>query len=345
VRISAVFLVLLAAHQVYAQAPQGGPQPAPTATPVNEQPAPAPSSPTPVPRSGLGEKPEPDVFVCVGARPPGIPGMMRTERSETPLFDDCDTFGSDGQPARVTTSLVYSDAVVGAPSQYILVRLSEDEQTPLRLDTRNDIQEVVISAGDVTIAKVAHKSLNVSKSTVVVPLDELRVLDNQALVTVRVDFNSLAGKPPRASHIGYFRLKNSASLYGLAKSGTGFWLPVGLFATDFKNTQDGISLAAFPVGLAWGVRFYLPGKSQYIGTSAAVNWAIYRAPSDMTMPGDSQGFSLQSAAVGVLADLSGYAYVGGAYIADFREGQSSPGWVFVVGAGPQLLQFLQSAKQ
>jgi hypothetical protein len=171
-------------------------------------------------------------------------------------------------------------------------------------------------------------------------------------VTVRVDFNQdPTTRTARQSYVAYFKLKNRFSLYGVAKTGVGFWIPYGLLATNFHSNASGIPLGAFPVGLAFGARLYMPESSAYLGVSVMANWAVYGSTQSQTqtqtMTNQSTGsVNLQSISYGLLVDLSGYVYVGGAYVADYISGpgNKSPGLTFVLGVGPQLLQFLQSAK-
>jgi hypothetical protein len=115
--------------------------------------------------------------------------------------------------------------------------------------------------------------------------------------------------------------------------------------TNFKATEDGIPFASFPIGIAWGMRFFIVGDF-YLGGSVMINYAIYPSTQNQTTTaGGNSSVNLQSGAVGGLLDVDGYLFVGGAYLAEFGANARSPGGMFVVGIGPRLLQWLQAAKQ
>ena len=277
-------------------------------------------------------------FVCVGSRVSVI-----DVSAAHPESAGCDTIGPD--PATTQSNPDHVSDVHAAPSEYVLVRMRATAGL-VQPATGGQIQEVVVSAGSVTITRVAAVALSQDALTVEIPLSDLNVLDNGAVATVRIDYTPQADGTRRASDTSYFTLKNQWSWYGLASSGVGFWIPLGLFASNFKATQDGIPFAAFPVGIAVGGRLYIH-NSFYLGPSAMVNYAIYASTQNQVAANSSTSstVNLQSGAIGGLLDVGGYVYLGGAYLADFRSNGSSPGAMFVVGLGPQLLQFLQAAKK
>jgi hypothetical protein len=128
----------------------------------------------------------------------------------------------------------------------------------------------------------------------------------------------------------------------LAGKAYGFWFPIGMFATDFKSSADGIGLAVLPIGLAWGAQYHFSG-TDYLGLSIFGSWSIIpqKADSGANMSMDNS-YTLRSATGGALADLDGYVYVGAGYSADFRTGFSNPGLLMAVGVGPRLLEILKA---
>ena len=275
----------------------------------------------------------PSPFVCVGSK--------RT--ANLPQTPDAETTGCD----RVGTSVAkpqsnpdHANDVKGAPSQYVLVRMKAGNQLAKPVSAGH-VKQVVVSAGDVAITR-GSEALSEDQLTLEIPLSDLRALDNGARATVRIDYEPQADGTRLASDTSYFTVKNSFSLYGVAGTASGFWIPIGLFATNFKATQDGIPLAAFPVGAAFGGRLFV-SNGFYLGASAMINYAIYPSTQNQQTGSSSGSVNLQSAAGGALFDIDGYLYLGAAYLKDFRSSGDSPGAMFVVGAGPQFLQFLQAA--
>lgn len=119
----------------------------------------------------------------------------------------------------------------------------------------------------------------------------------------------------------------------------GFWVPVGMFGTNFKSNTDGIALAALPIGLAAGVQMNF-NNTNYVGVSAFANWSI--VPQKDSMTGMATGsYDFQSATIGGFADLDGYLYAGYGYALDARKGTANPGSLLVIGVGPRLLEFLK----
>lgn len=125
--------------------------------------------------------------------------------------------------------------------------------------------------------------------------------------------------------------------WSLASTAAGFWIPVGLFGTNFQSNDDGITLAALPVGLAWGFQLNLP-KGEHIGLSFYGSWSIAPQKTDGKANGN---YTLASLSPGAFLDFDGYAYAGYGYALDLRSGHSNPGHMMVVGIGPKLLQLLK----
>jgi len=150
-----------------------------------------------------------------------------------------------------------------------------------------------------------------------------------APLAVKVEFDNLE------TSVRWAVLTRPVSLAGKAY---GFWVPVGLFGTDFHSNSDGIALAALPVGLAWGVQANING-GDYIGLSGISSWAI--APQKRT-DGTTGDYFLSAYSVGAIIDFDSFIYVGYAYAGDFRSGYKDPGHMAVLGVGPKMLKFFKA---
>jgi hypothetical protein len=182
----------------------------------------------------------------------------------------------------------------------------------------------------------------VDKNTLGIKLEELSTVPNWSTVMVEIDAPGLIENSPRTA---YFTLRNTFTPYGVAESGVYAWVPVGLLASNFQSDENGVPFSAFPLGGAIGFRWFPWRSSAYLGFSGMANWAIYPRQSTAADGTSSPSVSLSSIALGGIVDVSNVVYVGGAYIADLRKGRSDPGLVFVVGAGPGLLQWAQARQQ
>lgn len=136
-----------------------------------------------------------------------------------------------------------------------------------------------------------------------------------------------------------FIWRHQAVPYGIAKSETLFWLPVGLFSTTFQSTADGIPFAALPVGGALGLKLYV-SRDIYLGASVMGNWLVSPGKDAQGKPDNT--YNLAGLTTGILFDLNNYIYLGYAYGFDLRSGGKHPGSMFVFGLGPGLLQLIQS---
>lgn len=152
----------------------------------------------------------------------------------------------------------------------------------------------------------------------------------------------------------HFRSWNGFSFYGFGDTNVGFWLPVGLFGVGFQLRDNGevnsTEFAAFPLGIAWGLKVYLPRSSFYIGISAVANWSIVTSTTEDPMnPAESvESVTHGNVALGLLLDIGNYVYIGVAATVDARtdmdrpDDQSRVTPSIVVGFAPGLLQVLQS---
>jgi hypothetical protein len=136
--------------------------------------------------------------------------------------------------------------------------------------------------------------------------------------------------------------------YNVGSNGVlGFWVPVGIFASNLKPTDQGIEFSAMPFGGALGGRWWLNPEA-YLGFSMAGMYAI-ASTSEKTGSGSSTGNTIlvSSAAAGVIVDISSYVYVSGTYQWRFAPGTPSergdPGFMVGFGAGPGLLSLLAGA--
>lgn len=117
----------------------------------------------------------------------------------------------------------------------------------------------------------------------------------------------------------------------------GIWWPIGLFATNFKTSDQGLEFAALPVSAALGARRWF-GSEFYLGPSFLVSYAVGNKATD------AGNVFLTGAAAGFMLDFGSYLYVSGTYQWDFTKGgpprERDPGWMLGVGAGPGLLSAL-----
>jgi hypothetical protein len=167
------------------------------------------------------------------------------------------------------------------------------------------------------------------------------------LLSLNVTFRAVDGKAfaPCSFHV---ERKNLVSAYGLDFTGSdtlGLWLPTGLFGSNLRRTDSGISFAAVPFGVGIGTRFHA-GRKFYFGFSAFVGWSITEGTADgQTAGGDDAAgdrFVLRSVASGAIIDLGGYVSVAPLYVADWarEENIDASGFIFGISVGPNLLTLL-----
>jgi hypothetical protein len=139
---------------------------------------------------------------------------------------------------------------------------------------------------------------------------------------------------------GYSRVRKPLH-FSVAGSALGFWLPIGLFGSNFKSNADGITLAALPVGIAWGGQMYaFNNNTDYIGLSGFGSWTI--APEKNSDGSNTGNYSLQGISGGFIFDIDGYVYLGGVLSGDLRSGAPGPTPLAVLGIGPSLLKVLKA---
>ncbi|MEI6090158.1 MAG: hypothetical protein WCR42_06885 [bacterium] len=110
------------------------------------------------------------------------------------------------------------------------------------------------------------------------------------------------------------------------------WFPVTLFATNFKSDSTGIPFNAIPIGIAIGGKIGVT-KYNYLGISGIANLLITK---------NNETSYLQTMTLGMLFDFDGILYLGSTYGINFIDRTKDTKWMFVVGFGPELLQFLSS---
>lgn len=149
-----------------------------------------------------------------------------------------------------------------------------------------------------------------------------------------VEFNVTSGSGT-ARRFGRF-----SRPFSLASSVAGFWIPVGMFGSNFRTNEDGITLAALPIGLAFGGQYNFQ-NGHHLGISVFASWAI--AP-QKTATATNGNYTVASISPGAFLDIDGFAYLGYGYAADFRDGHKDPGHMMVLGVGPKLLEFLKGSQ-
>lgn len=129
----------------------------------------------------------------------------------------------------------------------------------------------------------------------------------------------------------------------------GFWVPTLQFSSNLKSDNNGIPFAALPIGAAWGFKRMGSGGG-YVGFSVMVNWMIY-SPSSNTSTANSvpdsntSTFTVSSFTTGAIIDINNVFTIGYAYGKTFKNGQTDPGSMFVLGFGPKLIDFMKGGKK
>lgn len=137
----------------------------------------------------------------------------------------------------------------------------------------------------------------------------------------------------------YLRRSHPWDAYGVDPFGgglVGVWIPIGIFATNFKTTDDGLQFAAMPVGIGVGSRLWGSDR-YYTGFSAILMWSL---SSVATSSGSGQSVSLKSAGAGLLVDFGSWLYLTLSYqfVLSKATNEQQPGLMVGVGVGPKFLE-------
>jgi len=131
--------------------------------------------------------------------------------------------------------------------------------------------------------------------------------------------------------------------YGWDLGAAGFWIPVGLFGTDFNSTASGIGFAPMPINIALGTKWYLMDKD-YLGFSTCFNWTV-NSGQDSNQTNTNQNVNLLTGTAGLLLDFDNYIYLGAGKEFNFEKGSTSNNKVvFFLGFATNALSFLNSGK-
>lgn len=224
--------------------------------------------------------------------------------------------------------------VYASAKENLIVRFlrGADSSTPISLKEAGFQKAELIADGNVLHTKTVGGPVSPESTALYVSLDKTANLDSYTTVELRLTLGTGA-----AQHFvsRYLVTHKWISYYGVAGKQIGLWFPIGLFVTNFRSTDAGLPIGAFPVGVALGLR-WRPSPSFYLGVSAMVNWVA-----QPTSTAGSTQFNLATIAGGLLLDINNYVYVGPAYVGDLRAGQKDPGLSFVFGVAPGLLQLFQ----
>lgn len=123
----------------------------------------------------------------------------------------------------------------------------------------------------------------------------------------------------------------------------GLWIPVGIFATNFQRSADGLQFSALPIGVAVGTKFYM-SKDFYLGVSGTGMWAITSGDTVDSSGSKQATATLRSLGAGFLLDISSIMYVTATYQWNFAEGQTNPGWMMGLGFGADILKRIAAGK-
>jgi hypothetical protein len=133
----------------------------------------------------------------------------------------------------------------------------------------------------------------------------------------------------------YVRREHQWVMYHSTVDIDGLWFPVGILAGKPRRTESGIIMSAFPIGAAFGTRYYTQGGSFYTGVSLIGSYGLGETNNEKTTAnGDTKTF--HGAALGLLIDINSYIYLMGAYQWSFVKDTSNPGWLIGFGFGAKL---------
>jgi hypothetical protein len=168
-------------------------------------------------------------------------------------------------------------------------------------------------------------------AVVVDPEKDEKVASARHGTEVTVDVRAAADAPGTSF---YVNRANRIDAYGVPLTHrVGLWFPLGLVGTDRTKTSDGYVFTAAPVSLAIGSRIWMT-KAQYLGISGVFGYAVSNVAKDEA--GDTSEFTLKTFAAGFLGDYNGWVNFGLTRVTSFGDAPS-PGWMFVIGAGPKVI--------
>ncbi len=149
---------------------------------------------------------------------------------------------------------------------------------------------------------------------------------NKNIIQFKVTLND--NSPPIS---GFFKYYNDSELYPMS----GFWVPIGLFSTDFKkHDENGILFSAQPIGFAFGNKFN--SRKSYLGVSGAINYVLTPANVD-----DKNNIYLSDAAFAAIIDINGWIYAGYSFPFDINENKQN---MFVIGIGAEFINLIKGNK-
>jgi hypothetical protein len=142
---------------------------------------------------------------------------------------------------------------------------------------------------------------------------------------------------PNDFHCRRFRGVQAYGWDFLGLGALGLWVPVGIFATNFQRTPEGIQFSALPIGVALGSQFHV-SNNFYFGISGIAMWAITSGTTTDPSGAQQETATLRSLGAGFLVDFSSIMYVTATHQWNFASGQTNPGWMMGLGLGADLLK-------
>jgi hypothetical protein len=269
--------------------------------------------------------------------PPRTPTPADAEKVRQPFRASGIKCDSTHDSARLLTHLpaFASEAIAVGNGDFIVVYVNDGSKT-LAASSVTDVTYSIGASTPVSCVKDAGVEL-ATDYFILCQVSAPASAKARDLVTVKMIVGGPGTPQPNAGY-SHFRVRVFPSLAGNAY---GFWLPVGLFGTTFQSNADGITLAALPVGLAWGGRLYaFNDNTNYVGLSVFGSWTI--SPEKSSTGVANGNYAISDASPGALLDFNGFFYAGSAYTFDFRSGYKSPGFLAIVGLGPKLLTVLKA---
>jgi hypothetical protein len=227
------------------------------------------------------------------------------------------------------------DMPFASKDDWIIIRFGKNDSLITIGEAKLDFIKVIAKGKEHINRNVLKEDKD--KKQYYLELDKLADLGHGAEVQLVLNYED--NKNPTEA---YFVFKHKIVPYKLAGTIPPFWIPVGLFSTNFKRTEDGIPFASMPIGLAMGWKWYFSNDS-HIGLSVVGNWLIYPKSEVVTTSGEKRKvYNLSAVSLGLLFDLRNYLYVGYAYGWDLKKDGRDPRNMFVIGFAPDLLQLFKS---
>ncbi len=244
------------------------------------------------------------------------------------------------QEDRRLSYLSYADLHEGSEKDYVSIHFINERNEFMKM------QDVGLQSVDIIIRNHKINTINISpialgKDTIIyIPLRSIKGTENNEIVQIvlNIQNGSIIVNP---SPTLFFKYRKKITPYGAFNSNLhGLWFPVGMFATNFNRTTNGITFAPTPIGIAAGFKCNSKSNKFYLGFSGYASWLIYQSQDSTKKSITFSGLSL-----GALVDFGNYITIGYGYGLDLTSNRANPGSLFIVGISPGILNFLKSSSK